>query len=268
MAYGFVYMTTNSINGKIYIGQRVYKNTPADASYLGSGSVLFKAIKKYGKDKFTRIILEECCDSHTLDECEKKYISEYNSTDKSIGYNIRKGGKGYESHTPKTCNKISEGLKLYFSIPENREKNKRPVSDETRKKISDAGRGRKKTPEEIQKQKDTFYKNRANGKKQNRDFDTPEWRENFRKSHIGKTHTTEYMTEEWLKEQSEKQIAAIKPKYQIDVYKDGILLSENLSANLVIKKYKFSSGWFQDRLNKQIDKFEYRGYEIVIKQRP
>lgn len=43
------------------------------------------------------------------------------------------------------------------------------------------------------------------------------------------------MTEAWLKEQSEKQIAAIKPKYQIDVYKDGILLSENLSANLVIK---------------------------------
>jgi len=268
MIYGFIYLTKNLVNGKIYIGQRVYKNNNSDKEYLGSGSILSKAIKKYGKENFERTTLEECENQQNLDDREKYYISEYNSTNKEIGYNIRKGGRGYQSHSPKTCNKISEGLKLYFSNPENRKKQSRHVSEETRRKIGEAGKGRKKTEETIRKQLETFYKNREAGIPIDRSFDTPEWREKFRNAHVGKTHHTEYMTKEWLKEQSEKQIAIDKPKYKIDVCKDGEVLSENLSASLVIKTYRFSAGWFQDKLNRRTDEFEYRGYKIVIKQRP
>ena len=39
-----VYKTTNLINGKIYIGKDM-KNNP---NYLGSGTILRRAIKKYG----------------------------------------------------------------------------------------------------------------------------------------------------------------------------------------------------------------------------
>ena len=42
-----VYETINKINGKRYIG----KDKHNDLNYLGSGRILQKAIKKYGKDK-------------------------------------------------------------------------------------------------------------------------------------------------------------------------------------------------------------------------
>ena len=45
-----VYKTTNLINGKVYIGKD-RKNNP---SYLGSGILLQKAIRKYGSDNFKK----------------------------------------------------------------------------------------------------------------------------------------------------------------------------------------------------------------------
>ena len=49
--YGFVYLTTNTINNKKYIG--MCKNTHRD-NYLGSGKVLKQGIDKKGKENFTR----------------------------------------------------------------------------------------------------------------------------------------------------------------------------------------------------------------------
>lgn len=43
-----IYKTTNKINGKIYIGRYCGNRS----SYLGSGSYLKRAIRKYGKDNF------------------------------------------------------------------------------------------------------------------------------------------------------------------------------------------------------------------------
>ena len=52
-----VYITTNKINNRFYIGTHVSEN-PLDA-YLGSGKLLIKAIKKYGKENFNKSILGE-----------------------------------------------------------------------------------------------------------------------------------------------------------------------------------------------------------------
>ena len=45
-----IYKTTNTINGKIYIGQDKNNNP----SYYGSGKILQKAIKKYGKESYPK----------------------------------------------------------------------------------------------------------------------------------------------------------------------------------------------------------------------
>jgi len=54
--YGFIYITTNMINGKRYIGQKIFSGKWK--SYLGSGVVLLKAIKKYGRQNFNRNIVD------------------------------------------------------------------------------------------------------------------------------------------------------------------------------------------------------------------
>jgi len=53
----FVYITTNLINGKQYIGDHSTYNL--EDGYIGSGkTALIPAIKKYGKQNFQRKILE------------------------------------------------------------------------------------------------------------------------------------------------------------------------------------------------------------------
>jgi group I intron endonuclease len=84
-----IYKTTNLLNGKIYIGQDRNNNK----NYLGSGKLLKKAIKKYGKDNFKKEILEECQTEEELNDREVFWISQYNSTNRDIGYNISDGSK-------------------------------------------------------------------------------------------------------------------------------------------------------------------------------
>lgn len=89
-----IYKTTNLVTGKIYVGKAKLN----DPNYLGSGVILSAAITKYGKDSFQKEILEECDDS-IVDDREIFWISQLNSTDRSIGYNITHGGTGGDTTT-------------------------------------------------------------------------------------------------------------------------------------------------------------------------
>lgn len=86
----FVYITTNLINNKKYIGYC----TRNDDNYLGSGKLLHQAIKKYGKHNFDRKILEECNTIEEVCNAEKKWIDYYNAVDSNNFYNIGDGGYG------------------------------------------------------------------------------------------------------------------------------------------------------------------------------
>lgn len=106
-----IYKTTNLLNDKIYIGKDYY-NKP---TYYGSGVLLLKAIKKYGKLNFKKKILEECNTKEELNKREIYWINYYNSRNKTIGYNIALGGDGQKAGTKLsqlTKNKISKSQTL------------------------------------------------------------------------------------------------------------------------------------------------------------
>lgn len=101
--YGYVYETTNLINGKKYIGQ--HKSKFFDTKYVGSGIILLEAIKKYGKENFKVKIIKECVDADELNQAEIFFINKYNAVDSENYYNIARGGEGH------TCDPWNKGLK-------------------------------------------------------------------------------------------------------------------------------------------------------------
>ena len=68
--YGYVYKTTNLINNKMYIGKHHSTVFESD-KYIGSGPILIKAIKKYGKENFKCELIECCETKQQLDEREQ-----------------------------------------------------------------------------------------------------------------------------------------------------------------------------------------------------
>lgn len=90
----YVYETTNLINGKKYIGKRSCKCAIEEDKYMGSGILISKSIKKYGKENFRKDILEICNSEDMAFEREKYWIKHYNAVESREFYNIKDGGEG------------------------------------------------------------------------------------------------------------------------------------------------------------------------------
>ena len=67
--FGYIYKTTNLCTGKIYIGKHIADSF--DTSYIGSGVILLKAIKKHGKENFSCVLLEAVSTEEELNAREK-----------------------------------------------------------------------------------------------------------------------------------------------------------------------------------------------------
>lgn len=67
----YIYMTINNITNHKYIGQHYGE---LQDNYLGSGVVLSKAIKKYGKENFSKTILKICANRDEANEQEALFI--------------------------------------------------------------------------------------------------------------------------------------------------------------------------------------------------
>lgn len=107
MKYGYIYKTTNLINGKIYIGQHI--GNVIKENYYGSGKLILKAISKYGIENFSREILEWCDSEEALNSAEIHWIAKLNSRIPN-GYNIAYGGKNH-TFCEETLQKMSESAK-------------------------------------------------------------------------------------------------------------------------------------------------------------
>lgn len=90
---GYIYKTTNLINGKIYIGQHQSQVFEPE-KYIGSGKILTEAINKFGIKNFKNELICWCETIEELNQQEIYWIAKYNATDATIGYNISGGGSG------------------------------------------------------------------------------------------------------------------------------------------------------------------------------
>ncbi|WP_051865779.1 GIY-YIG nuclease family protein [Metabacillus indicus] len=89
--FGFIYLTTNLINGMKYVG----KHSRNDGKYLGSGTELKAAIEEFGSENFSREEIAWAYTPDQLNELEKMYIDTFNAVKDPNFYNMSPGGNGW-----------------------------------------------------------------------------------------------------------------------------------------------------------------------------
>lgn len=134
-----VYMTTNLINGKKYIG-RDSKNNP---KYLGSGPALKKAVSKYGELNFKKVILEVCKSKDHLIEREEYWLKYYDAANNPMFYNMNNFSTGGSLFSGRKHKKSSRQKMSESRMGERNHMWRRDFSDEHRKKISEGNIGKK-----------------------------------------------------------------------------------------------------------------------------
>ena len=126
-----IYLLTNKVNNKIYVGQTwgtCQDRMGKDGSFYKNSIYLYNAINKYGADNFEYKHLAYCEKQEDADLMEEYYINLYNSKDHDIGYNI-KGGGSVGKHSSETIEKMSKTQKEIASkwTPEELAKRVAPV---------------------------------------------------------------------------------------------------------------------------------------------
>ena len=113
--FGFVYVITNKLNGKSYIGCKQYyigkaKKKSKWQSYMGSSAHLKEDIKKHGKKHFTFEVIDEFKNKRSL-----KYYELYHQVKHNVLTSVIEG-----SNTPAYYNGYVGG-KFYRPIEEYKE---------------------------------------------------------------------------------------------------------------------------------------------------
>lgn len=137
-----VYIHTNKINSKVYIGitgQSVDRRWRSDGSGYKKCLMFYRAIKKYGWDNFKHETLFENLTKEEAERKEQELIAKYHSNDKEYGYNIANGGS-VNSVSQQTKEKIRETLKSNY-VKENHTNYGKHFSEEMKKKLSDSHKG-------------------------------------------------------------------------------------------------------------------------------
>lgn len=188
---GFIYVTTCKTNGKIYIGKHEFSDDKhLNSHYLGSGILLRKAIKKYGKENFERKILKICFSINQLNGYETYYIRKLDARNPEVGYNLAKGGYGFRSGENNPS--YGDGTKNPFYGKHH--------TDETKRKISEANSGKvspnkgKRMSEEARRKMSIAAKKRMSNPENNPMYGkhhTEATKEKNRQKHIGKTYSEE-----------------------------------------------------------------------------
>ena len=116
-----VYVTTNNLNGKFYIGSHSCRSL--DDGYLGSGKLIKLALRKYGRENFSRHVVSMCPSLSEARELEELLVQEAISRKGRLCYNRSWSGTGAV---------LGEGNAFYGKTH----------SEETKKKISSSASSR------------------------------------------------------------------------------------------------------------------------------
>ena len=165
--YGYVYLITNQLNNRKYIGIHHYTKPEIDKTYYGSGKIITQAVRTYGRKNFCIYVLDWAESFEELGELEKYYIKLYNAVESDGFYNLADGGhnltseevkqfitestrktfsknmkKRWESHDPSICrNLLGENNPFYG----------KHHTEETKQHLSQVNTGRKHSEETKQK---------------------------------------------------------------------------------------------------------------------
>lgn len=212
--FGFIYLTTNMINGKKYIGQKKFKR--GWKIYIGSGKILKDAIKKYGKESFVREIIAIAFSREELDKLEIEFIKNHNAVESEDYYNLSYGGKvginNFGRHpTEATKRKLS-----LLNKGENNPNYGTHFSKERKQQISESHKG----------EKNPYF-----GKKHSEEI-----RMKISQSNLGKKRTAEFrkLTSERQIKFTESEVNEIREKYATGKYFQKDLAKEySVSKSLI-----------------------------------
>ena len=110
-----------SPSGKVYIGITCRSNPEIrwNKGHGYSRNIHFRnAIKKYGWDNFGHEIIREGLTHEEANKAETELINQYNSANRSFGYNVSPGGGAWSDETRK---KSSEALRLAWGNAQTRD---------------------------------------------------------------------------------------------------------------------------------------------------
>ena len=142
---GYIYLITDTTNGMKYTGKHHYHiEGQLDPNYHGSGTII-KNIYKKRPETLKEEYIKTCYSEEEMCSDEQYYIKVFKTLWPN-GYNLTEGGDGGEIPCEEIRKKMS--MKLKGRTPYNKGK---PMSEEQKKKLSDAHKG--KTMSDEQKKK-------------------------------------------------------------------------------------------------------------------
>ena len=169
MSSHYVYAIVNKINLKLYFGSHSWEGTGVDKNYYGSGKLIKRAVKKYGKDNF---IVYPIKFYNSVEECrkaEEELLTKYNIAKNQYCYNIKNGAVGMTSEDMKgkynpMYGRTGEKNPMYGKRGKDAPMYGKHHTEETRKKMSKAQKGkivseetRKKMSQANKGEKHPFY---------------------------------------------------------------------------------------------------------------
>jgi len=166
----YVYKITNLINGMFYIGK--HSTEYVDDGYMGSGTLVKRAIAKHGVENFKKEILQFFDSAEQALEYERSIVTQ-DLVERKDSYNMTIGGNG-----------------SWYSINSNEDLRKEKNSKAARIMNSKTWNDQKFVERVKRRSSETFRRLHEEGKIKPHDWSgrkhSDKTRENMRKSHVGK----------------------------------------------------------------------------------